>query len=135
MERDAVRGCGAGRERDDGAQGSAAQQVGADAAAGTAGGGGRGHEQHGGAALAEMGQGVLDPGEFGLGAGGEAVLPAGVVGKFVVAPVALVERRVAEHRVDGEPGKASARRVSPVRTASAGPAVLCARVRGRAGAR
>ena len=61
------------------------------------------HQQDGGAALAQMRQRVLDPGEFGLGTGGEAVLPAGVVGELVVAPVALVERRVAEHGVDGEP--------------------------------
>ncbi len=50
-----------------------------------------------------MGQGVLDPGELGLGAGREAVLPARVVGELVVAPVAFVERRVAEHGVDGQP--------------------------------
>ncbi|GAA3484090.1 hypothetical protein GCM10018966_086220 [Streptomyces yanii] len=50
-----------------------------------------------------MGQGVLDPGEFGLRACGEAVLPARVVGELVVSPVAFVERRVAEHGVDGEP--------------------------------
>ena len=60
------------------------------------------HQQDGGAAGAQPGQRVLDPGQFGLGAGREAVLPARVVGEFVVAPVALVERRVAEHGVGGE---------------------------------
>ena len=43
-----------------------------------------------------------DPGELGLGAGREAVLPAGVVGEFVVAPVALVERRVAQDGVGAQ---------------------------------
>lgn len=105
VERDAVRGRGAGRERDDGAEGAATQQVGADPPPRAAGGGGRGHQHDGGAALAEVGEGVLDPGELGLGAGGEAVLPARVVGQFVVAPVALVERRMAEDRVHGEPGE------------------------------
>ncbi|RPK82468.1 hypothetical protein EES46_26905 [Streptomyces sp. ADI98-10] len=105
MERNAVRGCGAGREGDDGAEGSPAQEVGADAAAGAPGGGGRRHQQDGGAAVAQPGQGVLDPGQFGLDAGGEAVLPARVVSQFVVAPVAVVEGRVAEHGVGREPGE------------------------------
>lgn len=105
VQRDPVRRRGAGREGDDGPQRAAAQQVGADAAAGAAGGDGGRHEQHGGAALAQVGQGVLDPGEFGFGAGREAVLPARVVGQFLVAPVAFVERRVAEHRVDGVLGE------------------------------
>lgn len=95
-------GCGAGREGDDGAKGAAAQQIGTDPTAGTARRGGGGHQQDRGAALAQMGQGVLDPGEFGLRTGGKAVLPAGVVGELVVPPVALVERRVAEHGVDRE---------------------------------
>lgn len=46
---------------------------------------------------------MLDPGQLGLGPGREAVLPARVVGEFLVTPVALVERRVAQHRVRGEP--------------------------------
>ncbi|AIA04050.1 hypothetical protein DC74_3555 [Streptomyces noursei] len=45
---------------------------------------------------------MLDPGEFGFGAGREAVLPARVVGEFVVAPVAFVERRVEQDGVGGE---------------------------------
>lgn len=99
VQREVVRGCRAGRQGDHRAQGAAAQQVGADAAAGAAGGGGRGHQEDGDAAFLEAGQRVLDPGQFGLGAGREAVLPAGVVGEFVVAPVALVERRMAEDGV------------------------------------
>ncbi len=102
VQGEVVRGRGPGRQGDDGPQGAAPQQVGADAAAGAAGGGGRRHHQDGGAAGPEPGQGVLHPGELGLGACGEAVLPARVVGEFVVAPVAFVERRVAEHRVGGE---------------------------------
>lgn len=39
---------------------------------------------------------MLHPGEFGFRPGREAVLPARVVGEFVVAPVALVERRVTQ---------------------------------------
>ncbi len=105
MERDAVRGCGAGRERDDGPQGAAPQQIGADTAAGAARRGGGRHQQDRGAALVQMGQRMLHPGELGLRAGGEAVLPARVVGELVVSPVALVERRMAEHGVDGEAGK------------------------------
>lgn len=46
---------------------------------------------------------MLDPGEFGLGTGREAVLPARVVGELVVTPVALVERRVAQDGIGGEP--------------------------------
>ncbi len=77
-------------------------QEGADPAAGAAGGGCGRHQQDGGAAVAQPGQYVLDPGEFGLGAGRESVLPARVVGQFLVAPVAFVERRVAEDGVGGE---------------------------------
>ncbi len=99
MQREVVRGRRAGRQRDDGAQRAPAQQVGPDPAPGAAGGGGGRHQHHGGAAVTQPGERVLHPGQLGLGAGGKAVLPARVVGEFVVAPVALVERRVAQHRV------------------------------------
>ncbi|MGC0340166.1 hypothetical protein RKD20_005200 [Streptomyces sp. SLBN-8D4] len=102
VQRDVVRRCRPDRQGDHGAQGTAAQQVGAGTAAGAAGGCRGRHEQHTGAAVLEAGEGVLDPGELGLGAGREAVLPAGVVGEFVVAPVALVERRVAQDGVGAQ---------------------------------
>ncbi len=105
VQRDVVRRCRADRQRDHGPQRAPAQQVGADAAAGAAGGGGGRHEEDGGAAVAKAGERVLHPGQLGLGAGREAVLPAGVVGEFVVSPVAFVERRVAQDGVGAQFGE------------------------------
>ncbi len=99
VQRDPVRRGDAGRQRDDRPQRAAPQQVGADPAPGAAGRGGRRHQHHDRSALAGVGERVLHPGEFGLRAWRQAVLPAGVVGELLVAPVALVERRVAQHDV------------------------------------
>ncbi|MGC0402786.1 hypothetical protein RKD27_005430 [Streptomyces sp. SAI-126] len=102
VQRDVVRRCRPDRQGDHGPQRTAAQQVGTDTAARAAGCRRGRHEQDAGAAVLEAGECVLDPGELGLGSGREAVLPARVVGEFVVAPVALVERRVAQDGVGAQ---------------------------------
>ncbi len=127
VQGDAVRAARRRRQRDDGAQRAAAQQVGADAAAGAAGGGGGRHEEDRGAAGPEPGEGVLHPGQFGFGTGREAVLPAGVVGEFVMAPVAFVERRVAQDGVGGEVREGIGARVSAARTRTWAPGLPRAR--------
>ncbi|CAM5375972.1 hypothetical protein SBADM41S_01011 [Streptomyces badius] len=104
------------------AEGSPAQESGADPAAGAAGGGGGRHEQNGGAAVAQPGQDVLDPGQFGLGTGREAVLPARVVGQFVVAQLRSLNGGWQSTVSAASSGKASALSVLPVRTVGPGAA-------------
>lgn len=48
---------------------------------------------------------MLDPGQFRLGARRQTVGPALIRSQFLVAPVALVERRVAQGDVRPQPGE------------------------------
>ncbi len=89
----------------DGAQGPAADEFRADAAAGGAEGE-RGRQQHDGVAAGlQVREGVLHPGQFGLEARRDPVRPPRVVGQLVVTPVAVGERRVAQDGVHGDVGE------------------------------
>ncbi len=104
MQRDAVRGRGPRWQGDHRAQHAAAEQPGPDPAPRPAGGDTGRQQQHGRPAGRQTAQRVLRPGELRLGAGRQAVRPAGVGGEFLVSPVALVERRVAQHHVGADLG-------------------------------
>ena len=86
-------------QRDDLREDAAPDELGADPAAGLAVGDRGGHHHHRPAAGRGVGVGVLEPGEFALGAGGDAQLPAGVEQQVLAAPVRCGHRRIADHQV------------------------------------